>query len=150
MSKPTAAGAFQAMKAVRRGPRVKGPVYEWLSSNYAELARGFRQTSPSWTGLAKYLADNGVLTVDGKPPTANSVRMTWLRVEADQVRRTRRSRAPSDDTHTADPPPAAPTSPPLQPTSVPVVPSSRFDFSSAKPVVSRSSQPRPKPEATEE
>lgn len=81
------------MRSIKRGPRVKGPIYVWLYDHYAELSAGFRKTSPSWAGLAKFFAENGILSVDGKPPTPNAVRMAWLRVEADHFRRSRRTRS---------------------------------------------------------
>jgi hypothetical protein len=90
---PSAAEALEAMRTVKRGPNVRSPIYQWLADQHDELALGFRKIPPSWTTLAKFLADHGITNADGRPPTPVAVRTSWLRVEAEfQRKRTRRGR----------------------------------------------------------
>jgi hypothetical protein len=98
---PDTAGAIMAMKARARGPRRKSPIYEWLAARHDELAAAFRKTPPSWTALADYLGQGGVMNVDGALPTPSAVRTSWLRVEADLARKRGRRASP------ASPAPAA-------------------------------------------
>nr|WP_294557709.1 hypothetical protein [uncultured Rhodopila sp.] len=88
MSKPPdLAGAIAAMRATARGPHRKSPVYEWLAARHNALAAEFAKQPPSWTALAKYLSDGGIMNADGKPLTPSAVRSSWLRVEADYRRK---------------------------------------------------------------
>lgn len=84
---PDVAGALTAINSMRRGPRVKSPVYEWLASNHATLAAAFAKRPASWKALADYLGDGGVVTADNRRPSPVAVRSAWLRVEADLARK---------------------------------------------------------------
>ncbi len=98
MSKPPdTAGAIQAMKAASRGPRIKSPVYEWLAARHDELVAAFESQPPKWKALAAYLAQGGVKNADGQPPSAATVRTSWLRVEASMAARKHR-RPPAGET----------------------------------------------------
>lgn len=117
-SGPDTDGYLRAIKAnARRGPRRKSPVYEWLAARHDELVAAFKRTPPSWTVLAKYLAEGGVLNADGVPPTPSAVRTSWLRVEADLARKRSGRRGSSPDA--PSPAPAAPVQrhdpPPVDP-----------------------------------
>src|ERR1700709_1460426 len=85
---PDLAAALAAMKqASGRGRGRKSDVYQWMAARYDGLAEAFAKDPPSWTGLAKFFTDNGMLTADGLPQTAASVRSIWVRLEQAKRRR---------------------------------------------------------------
>jgi hypothetical protein len=63
-----------------RGRGRKSELYRWMAARHDALAAGFAKDPPSWTGLAKFFTDAGMLSTDGLPQTAASVRSTWIRV----------------------------------------------------------------------
>ena len=95
---PDMAGAVSAIAEARaRGRGRKSPVYLWLRSRHDELEAAFEENAPSWSALAKYLGDGGVMSGDGTRPTATSVRNAWLRVRkavAEQRRKRGRPAGP--------------------------------------------------------
>jgi hypothetical protein len=94
---PDVAGALEAMKSASRGPGVRSPVYEWLAAQHDALSAAFAKRPPSWKALARYLADGGIMNVDGRPPTPASVRSSWIRLEVDIAKRRNRSGLRADD-----------------------------------------------------
>jgi hypothetical protein len=93
---PTIADAFAAMRqAGGRGRGRKSAVYEWMAEHYEELAQGFILEPPSWTALATFFTGHGMLTADGLPQTAASVRSVWVRLSSSRDRRGARSSEPN-------------------------------------------------------
>jgi hypothetical protein len=58
-----------------------------MEARHDALVAAFAKEPPSWTGLAKFFSDAGMLTADGLPQTAASVRSTWMRVTQTRARR---------------------------------------------------------------
>lgn len=79
---PTKALAAVA-QATGRGRGRRSPLYLWLKKHHDALAEGFKDTPPAWAELAAYLGGEGVLDIDGKPPTARGTRGAWYRVRRD-------------------------------------------------------------------
>jgi hypothetical protein len=85
---PDLAGALAAMKSqTGRGRGRKSEMYRWMDARHDALAAAFAKEPPSWTGLAKFFTEAGMLTADGLPQTAASVRSTWMRVTQTRARR---------------------------------------------------------------
>jgi hypothetical protein len=115
------AGALDAMrKAPGRGKGRKSAIYQWMAARYDALAAAFAEEPPSWTGLAKYFADGGLMGTDGLPPTPAAVRATWLRVASSMERKRQgtpptppapqpRAGPPPDPAHAQDDEPAGDT-----------------------------------------
>ena len=94
------ASALAAMRqASGRGRGRKSAIYQWMAVRHADLVAAFKKEPPSWTGLAKFFADHGMMSADGLPPTAAAVRSTWMRVDQTATRRkaARNPVAPPDD-----------------------------------------------------
>jgi hypothetical protein len=86
---PDLAAALKAMRqAPGRGRGRKSDVYRWMAARHDAMAAAFANEPPSWTALAKFLADAGMRTADGLPPTPASVRSTWIRVNQQAARQT--------------------------------------------------------------
>ena len=109
---PLPADAFATIgQAIGRGGGRRSPLYLWFQEHHDELAAGFARNAPAWQPLADFLGKQGVLDVDGKPPTARAVRDAWWRVRRDL------KRAEADR-----PPPQVPPQPDSMPSGVrPVV-----------------------------
>jgi hypothetical protein len=88
---PDLAGALAAMKKADRRRGRPSPVHQWLETNYDGLAAAFRREPPSWTNLADYLGEHGVMGLEGRRLSPAAVRAAWVRV--DKAQRRRRSTA---------------------------------------------------------
>lgn len=89
------AGALAAMRqAPGRGRGRKSEIYRWMAARYDALSAAFEKEPPSWTGLARYFAEGGMMGTDGLPPSAAAVRSAWLRVSEAMNRKRRRPSAP--------------------------------------------------------
>jgi hypothetical protein len=102
---PLPAAAFTAIgQTTGRGRGRRSPLYLWFREHHDELAAGFARNAPAWQPLATFLGKQGVLDVDGKPPTARAARDAWWRVRrvvrwnADRLRsgKSRPADLPSD------------------------------------------------------
>ena len=81
---PDATDALAALaQASGRGHGRRSPVYLWFRQHHDELAAGFARYAPAWQVLAAFLGQQGILDIDGKPPTARGVRDAWWRVRRD-------------------------------------------------------------------
>jgi hypothetical protein len=86
---PDLASALIAMRqAPGRGRGRKSEIYRWMAARHDAMAAAFAKEPPSWTALAKFLADAGMRTAEDLPPTPASVRSTWIRVTQQAARRT--------------------------------------------------------------
>jgi hypothetical protein len=85
---PDLASALKAMRqAPGRGRGRKSEIYRWMAARHDAMAAAFAKEPPAWTALAKFLAEAGMRTAEGLPPTAASVRSTWMRVTQQAARR---------------------------------------------------------------
>ena len=84
---PDTASLLAASRRTTVGRGRKSPLYRWFDRRYEALARGFEKNPPSWVAMADFFNRHKMLTVDGLPQTAASVRSTWKRVEAGRNRR---------------------------------------------------------------
>src|SRR4051794_9012360 len=81
---PSPTAALTAISQTRgRGGGRRSPLYLWFREHHDELAAGFARNAPAWQPLATFLGKQGVLDVDGKPPTARAARDAWWRVRRD-------------------------------------------------------------------
>lgn len=109
-----------------RGLGRKSKIYRWMEARYDALSDAFAKEPPSWTGLARYLSEEGFLGTDGLAPTPAAVRSTWLRVETSMKRRRQRQNEPTENQLApSEAPPVPPqvrdAMPPSEPASVPAM-----------------------------
>lgn len=66
-------------------PKSAGSLYRWLRQNHDEFAEVIRQTGrrPNWAAITKALHGEELLDSAGGKPTAERVRLTWLKVRQD-------------------------------------------------------------------
>ena len=83
----TAAVLAVTRRTPGRGRGRKSDLYRWMAARHDALAEGFAKEPPSWTALAKFFTERGMLSTDGLPQTAASVRATWVRVTQAAARR---------------------------------------------------------------
>ena len=79
-----------ALLSARTGT-VRSALYHFMRQNHDELSAIFEEASPAWGPLAERFGSIGLTDRGGKPPTANTARMTWWRVRGD-VKRARERR----------------------------------------------------------
>jgi hypothetical protein len=85
---PDIASALAAMKqSSGRGRGRKSEIYRWMDARHDALMAAFAKEPPSWTGLARFFNEAGMLSADGFPQTPASVRSTWIRVTTTRTRR---------------------------------------------------------------
>jgi hypothetical protein len=75
---------FQANFAaeVARAP-LHSPLGIWMREHRAELEQMLHGKRPNWDDLAQHFARAKLLDHTGKPPTANTARITWKMVRED-------------------------------------------------------------------
>ena len=103
---------FLASGSHGRGRR--SPLYRWLNVRAEAFQTMLHEMQPTWQAVAEALAAQGLVDGAGKPPTAERVRQTWLK-----VRQRRPPPKPEPQTLAAAP---APTDPPPQPSEPAVQP----------------------------
>lgn len=100
-------------QAPSRGRGRRSPVVLWLRQNRADLEAAFAVNAPAWGVIAAYLAESGIMSGDGSPPKAVTVRSAWLRVKAEAKKKApAASGAPSPSVvQPIEPPRPAPAAP---------------------------------------
>jgi hypothetical protein len=99
---PDTASALAASKqASGRGRGRKSDIYKWMDARHDALAAALAKDPPSWTGLARFFNEAGMLSADGLLQTPASVRSTWIRVTQTRTRRMAiaRARTPAAGDH---------------------------------------------------
>jgi hypothetical protein len=62
---------------------VRSALYHFMRQHHDELTTLFAEMPPAWEPLAERFGAMGLTDRRGKPPTANTARMTWWRVRTD-------------------------------------------------------------------
>src|SRR5689334_7197858 len=74
---------MQRIAEIARGASKRSALYLWLHANHDEFLALMEETRPNWKRLAEGFAEIGIVTPEGKPLTAETVRVTWYRVRRD-------------------------------------------------------------------
>lgn len=77
---------------VARASSGRSKLARWFRIRHDEFLALVEETRPSWEALAKAFAEEGMTTAEGKPFTAETVRVTWYRVRK-SVEKSRAKRA---------------------------------------------------------
>jgi hypothetical protein len=64
------------------GPCLTSPLAEWMDTHHAQATQILSQAHADWLVVAEVFRAFGITDQTGKPPTAESARETWKRVEA--------------------------------------------------------------------
>ena len=62
---------------------VRSTLYHFMRQNHDELSTVFEEAPPAWGPLAERFGTMGLTDRGGKPPSANTARMTWYRARLD-------------------------------------------------------------------
>jgi len=62
---------------------VRSTLYHFMRQNHDELSTVFEEAPPAWGPLAERFDTMGLTDRGGKPPSANTARMTWYRARLD-------------------------------------------------------------------
>lgn len=62
---------------------VRSTLYHFMRQNHDELSTVFEEAPPAWGPLADRFGTMGLTDRGGKPPSANTARMTWYRARLD-------------------------------------------------------------------
>jgi hypothetical protein len=100
----TAAVLAVTRRTPGRGRGRKSALYLWMAARHDALAAGFAKEPPSWTALAQFFTEQGMLSTDGLPQSAASVRSTWVRVTQAAARRKALRHALQPGTAATEPP----------------------------------------------
>lgn len=59
----------------------RSPLFWWLVEHYDEIARAAEGRRLQWSSLCARFAEAGLTDLTGKPPSANTAKVTWQRVK---------------------------------------------------------------------
>jgi hypothetical protein len=86
-----------------------GSLYRWLRLNHDEFAEAIAQVRrPNWRAITAALQEEELQDADGKSPTPERVRQTWLAVRKDVAAATSGGRSQDKSTSTLQADPAEP------------------------------------------
>ena len=60
----------------------QSPLFRWLYRHHDEFAGMLEGVKPDWSVLAGILGRSGILDGEGRPPSGETARKTWHRVQA--------------------------------------------------------------------